>query len=221
MVGVRPRAHFERVASGSAPSRRVRRLAAQRELDACALLAAADHREAERVGRRREQLVVLAEADVVERRARRRAGRARARSRGGQPERCAMWPASAREPVGDVEHRGRDRARAASLPRRGSGGRRSRPVAERGAGGAERPGHDERGRPAALPRGRVRARSARARSRDRTTRSARRRVAAAHRHAALVQALRRARARRRASSRAAGRARRGARAARLPRRRGR
>ena len=55
------------------------RLAVAAEFDALALLAAADHREAARVADRGEQLVVLAEPEVVERRRRPRAARARGR----------------------------------------------------------------------------------------------------------------------------------------------
>ena len=109
--------------------------------DACAFLAAADHGEVERVGRRRKQLVVLAEAEVVDRRARRRAGRARARSRAGSRSapRCARRRPRARPRC----RASRVAARASRGPPRRAAAAARAALAERGARAAERPGHDE------------------------------------------------------------------------------
>src|ERR1041385_3739529 len=63
-VGREGRASAEVVPAGE-----LVRLAAEREHDALALLASPDRREAEVVRDRREQLVVLAEAEILDRRA--------------------------------------------------------------------------------------------------------------------------------------------------------
>ena len=100
------------------------RLAVQQQLDAFARLDAADHREAARVGDRGEQLVVLAEAEVVDR----RAGRERhpvELDHAAHARAAGEVAGVDREPVGDVEHRVRAAARAASPRRAGSAAGRS------------------------------------------------------------------------------------------------
>src|SRR5690242_15172949 len=89
-------------------------LAAQRHGDALSLLAAADHREAERLGHGREQLVVLAEAEILDRRA---AGERHALEldRAADPRAPRELRRVGREPVRDVELRVRDRGEAAAL----------------------------------------------------------------------------------------------------------
>ena len=83
------------------------RLAAAKEQHAFALLAAADHREAERIGRRREQLEVLAEAEIVERsRERHRVEVDHEPAAGAAGEMAGIDGKAVR----DVQHRGRDAA---------------------------------------------------------------------------------------------------------------
>src|SRR3954468_18710288 len=116
-------------------------LAARADFDARALLAAADHGEPERVRRGREQLVVLAEADVLLCRA---FGERDALEldRDLAPGTIRDVGRVGREAVRDVEQRVSDGGQAAAFlePQR-----RACMTAfpERRAGGAERPGDDQ------------------------------------------------------------------------------
>ncbi len=133
------------------PAGKPGRLTVEAQLDAFALLAPADHREVERVRRRGEQLVVLAEAEVG--RARPPSGTASRSTHSRTPERRARWPASTARPseTSSIAVATRPRRRPSSSR---SGGRRCavdvrvveparRQRAEAGPGAAERPGDDE------------------------------------------------------------------------------
>ena len=169
------------------PAAELDRLALEQELDALAFDAAADLREAERVRRRGEQLVVLAEAEVGRPSRPGRAGPARARSRSRQPERRAMWPASRARPSERSISACACAARRRPSSRR-SGGREWRCVAKGRAGGAERAGHDEQvaGAGAAAAGNAFRAAE---RGHGEVEALGGGRVAAEHGHAGLVQAL--------------------------------
>ena len=141
--------------------------------------------KSEGIGRGREQLVVLAEADVVELRA---LGERDALELDHEADAGALRDVAgvSREPVREVEHRGRHPSEALSLLD-AVRHRRQRAVAERDSGGAERPGQDDDvpGLRARAARHAVRA-AERGHGQDDAVGA--RRVAAAHRHAALVQA---------------------------------
>src|SRR6185369_16796858 len=116
-------------------------LSAEADFDALAVGATAEHREAKRVRRRREQLVVLAEAEVLD-------GHARDQRDVLEVE---LDPAARaggevagvhRQPVGDIRQRVSDGAQPATFfePERRPG---LAALAEGSACAAERTGHDD------------------------------------------------------------------------------
>ena len=139
VVGVRPRAHFEQLASGSAPSRRARRARRQRQLDAFALLDS-DRSPGSRAGRaspqaarsprrsRRRRLVAPSASGTRSSSIARRTARAVARCvrrRRARPSemssiavatRASRWPSSTR--IGGTRGAGR---RGTQRPRPPSG----------------------------------------------------------------------------------------------------
>ena len=175
------------------------------------VLAAADRRGSRPgLGRGREQLVVLAEAEILERRALGASGTASRSITQRTPRARGDVAGVAGEPVRDVEHRVR---RARELAALGEAQRRPDEalLAKRGAGGAERAGDDEQSRPglrAAAAGNALRA----AERGDREQRACRRES---------CRRRRPARRSRRCPRRARGRPRRGSRPARRARRRGR
>ena len=113
--------------TGSAPSSELVRLPVEQQLDALARLTAADLHERAGVYDRRQQLVVLAEAEVVDRRA------VRQRHAIEIDHETAAGPLGdmgciARDPVGDVDER--VRMRRQGLPSASRIGGRGAPLAE-------------------------------------------------------------------------------------------
>src|SRR5262249_35127099 len=116
-------------------------LAAETSGDAFALGAPADHRKPERIGRGGEQLVVLAEAEVLD-------GRAGSERNLLEVEldpatgTVGGVPRAAGQPVRDVRQRVGDRGETSALVQT-QGRSRVALLPEGGAGGPERAGHDD------------------------------------------------------------------------------